>query len=205
MSLRDHGLRVALLGALLDEVGAALAQARADAEEAFAPARADGQTQQLVMLPTGERVGLISIRDGNVSVEFGENDLLKWAAEHVPHQIREVIEPYAWDNDDVIALVAEHFPNLVRREVRSAFRKRAIEEMRGNGGQVIDPATGEGTKLATITRHKPTGAFAYKPDKGGAAQIAAMWRAGGLDSIDVGTLGRPLPLPLPLGGSSDAV
>jgi hypothetical protein len=199
---REHALRVALLSALADEVKAALVQARAEAQQAFAPVRVDGQTQQLVMLPSGERVGLISIRDGGTTVGFSEDELLAWVAEHMPHEVKETVEPYAWDSLDLVALVKEHFPNVVKRGVRPSCRERLVAEMEANDGKVIDPATGEATKLGEVHRSKPTGAFSYRPDKGTPARIAAEWRAGHLDGIEVGPLARQAAIPA--GGAPDA-
>jgi hypothetical protein len=201
---REHALRVALLSALLDEVKAAHTQARADAAGAFASARADGQTQQLVMLPTGERVGLISIKAGADSAEFDEAGLLAWVREHMPHQVQDAIEPYAWDSADIIALVKEHFPGVVKPKVRAAYREQLIEEMLACDGKLTDPATGEVDRLGTVRRGKPTGAFSYRADKGGAGRIADEWRAGRLAGVEIGPLTQTVPAVLPAGGETDA-
>ncbi len=72
MNIREHALRVAVLEALAAEVTAACEAGRAEAEQAFAGARAAGTPQQEVLLPDGTRIGLISIHKGGTSIDLDE-------------------------------------------------------------------------------------------------------------------------------------
>lgn len=191
MRLREHALRVAVLAALTDEVKRAYSAARKDAEKAFAIARADGTKQQAVMLPDGTEIGLISIKAPSPSVKVDEAALLAWADEHVPSAVEETVEPGAWSDLDVIALVKERFPDLVQRRIRPSAREAMVKEMASSGGAVADKQTGEAAVLATVDPQPPTGAFTYRAAPDAAARIVAEWHAGRLGQIGLGQLALP--------------
>jgi len=196
MNAREHALRVAVLGTLLDTVKTEYHRAREAAAEVFAEARKDGQPQQKVMLPDGTEIGLVSIRGGSASVDFGGSDaFLGWCREHAPHAVEQYIVEGAAGMRDVVELVATFYPSLVKERVRSsslaAFTKQAEE----TGGFLIDDE-GEKHRVAEVTRCDPTGAFAYRPAKDAQDRIMAEWQAGNLREIALG------PLALPAGGES---
>jgi hypothetical protein len=197
LSAREHALRVAVLGTLLDAVKAEYARAREAAGEVFAGVRRDGQTQQKVLLPDGTEIGLVSIRGGSPSVQLDEaGALFGWCREHAPRHVEQYVVEGAYGMNEVIALVAEHFPNLVRERVRESARTALDKQMAETDGYVIDD-DGQKHKLATVTRNDPTGAFSYRPAKGAQDRIMAEWMAGNLREIALG------PLALPPGGESD--
>jgi hypothetical protein len=196
---REHALRVAVLSALMDEVKAALVAARAQAQEVFAQARADGQTQQKVLLPDGTEIGLISIRGGSPAVELDEaGALLDWCEEYLPAGVESYIAEGAAEMNDVIALVGAHFPKLVRRRVRPGTRDALMKQMAETGGYVIDEDGGK-HKLGTVRRGDPTGGFSYRPARGAQDRIVAEWMTGSLREIALG----PLALPAAGGGSDE--
>lgn len=194
---RDHALRVAVLGAVLDTVKAEYTRARSDAMAAFAPIRADGQTQQKALLPDGSEVGLISIKEGATSVTVDEDALEAWVREHVPDGIEPVITPAALADLEVLEMIAACFPGSVTEQVRPSIRAALVKEMTDNDGKVADKSTGEVALLGEVTRHDPTGEFAYRPAKGSRDRIAGDWLAGRLAEIPFGPLALPASEPAP--------
>lgn len=197
MNLRDHALQVAVLTALTGEVQERLKAARRDATEAFKAARVNGHKQQAALLPDGDEIGLISIHGGATTATVDdEAALLDWVTEHAPHQLVDEVERGSWDSTEIVALIKEHFPNVVRTVVRHAYRERLIKQMEESGGHVHDPATGEaGPKLGTVHRGTPTGAFTYRPGRHATDLIVAEWQAGRLAGVDVGPLALAAPAP----------
>lgn len=196
---RDHALRVAVLGAVLDTVKAEYAQARGEAEAAFAPLRADGQSQQKALLPDGAEVGLISIKAGAQSLTVNEAALEAWVRERVPDGMETVVDPGALTDPEVIGMISACFPGLARPQVRPSVRAALVKEMEGAGGKVADPETGEFALLGEVEQHKPTGAFSYRAAAGARDRIVSEWLAGRLAEIAF----SPLALPAPDGGGSD--
>jgi hypothetical protein len=191
VNARDAALRVAVLSCLLDAVKAEHSRAREAAQEVFAPARKDGQTQQKVLLPDGTEIGLISIRGASPEVRLNEaGALFGWCKENAPQRIERYLAEGAEGMADVIALVAEHFPNLVRERIRPADRASLDKQMAETDGYVISD-DGEKTRMATVIRGEPTGAFAYRPAKGAQDRIVAEWMAGNLREIALGPLALP--------------
>ena len=194
MNLRDHALRVAVLSALLDQVKALHSAARGEAQEAFAAARADGQTQQKVMLPDGTEIGLISIRGASQTVEWdgGNAGLLAWCGKNAPHMTETYLAEGAAEMAEVIALVAERFPKLVKQRVRAAALAELTRQVTETGGYWVDD---DGAKhvLASVTPGSPTGAFAYRAAKGAPDRIMHEWQAGNLREIALGPLALPAP------------
>jgi hypothetical protein len=189
---RDAALRVAVLSTLLDQVKSAHSEARAAAQPVFAEARKDGQTQQKVMLPDGSEIGLVSIRGATPAVDFtgGAAGLLAWCTEHAPHHVESYIVDGAAEMNDVIALVAEKFPNLVKRRVRASALAELSKQARETSGYVVTE-DGEKFKLATVTSADPTGAFAYRPAAGAQDRIMREWQAGNLREIALGPIALP--------------
>lgn len=193
MTPRDHALRVAALEALTELAKKEYAKARAEAEESFKAVRADGQSQQRVLLPDGEDIGLISIRDGAKTADVTEGALMAWCREHVPDAIEEHIAPEAMTSADVIAVVWDKFPDLIRERVRPGTAAELLKEITESGGFLTDQASGERIEVAEVTKHDPTGAFAFA---GGGAQqrrerIVAEWQAGRLHEIGFGPAALP--------------
>jgi len=193
VSARDAALRVAVLSCLLDAVKAEHSRARKAAEEVFGPIRKDGTSQQRVLLPDGADIGLISIKAGAQSVQLDEaGKLLEWCKTNAPQHVEQYVTEGAFEMADVIALIAERFPNLVRERVRASGRAVLDKQMTETGGYLVNE-DGEKTKLATISNDDPTGAFSYRPAKGAQDRIMAGWAAGDLREIALGSLALPVP------------
>lgn len=191
MSAREAALRVAVLGALLDEVKKTYSAARKNAEREFADIRKNGFPQQKVMLPDGAEIGLISIKGGTPSVDVDEDALTAWVAEHHPADVETYVAPEAWGSEDLVAFVAEHFPNLVRTRIRETRREALVKQMAENAGAVIDKDSGEFAIAGKVSQGDPTGAFTYRPAKDASSRIVAEWQAGRLGEIDLGPLALP--------------
>ena len=94
MNAREHALRIATLEALADAVAAEYAKARAEAEPVFAAKYADeGNDRQAVLLPSGEKVGQLTIKAPSPVVDMPEGGLLEWCHEHFPAAVEEYIDP----------------------------------------------------------------------------------------------------------------
>lgn len=192
LTARDHALRVAVLGAVLDTVKAEYSKARGEAQAVFAPIRADGTPQQKALLPDGTEVGLISIKEGATSVEVtDEAELEAWVREHVPDGIEAVVTAAALADLEVLEMLAACFPGSVTERVRPSVRAALLAEMQGNDGKVADEASGEVALLGKVTRHKPTGEFSYRPDRQARDRIVSQWLAGRLTEVPFGPLALP--------------
>ena len=162
MSARDYALRIAALEALADAVAAEYAKARAEAEPVFASKYADdGNDRQAVLLPSGEKVGQLTIKAPAAVVDMPENALLEWCHEHFPYAVEEYIDPGKVGSADVIAAVRDKLPDVIRYRVRTATAKALTEEIVKGGGLLADRHSGEAGQVATVTRGKPTGAFTF--------------------------------------------
>lgn len=191
LTAREHALRVAVLGALLDVVKSEYGKARDAAEPEFAVMRAEGQKQQAVMLADGTEIGLVSIKAGTPTVAVTEAALEAWVREHVPDGMEDYIVPAALTDAEVLDMLKACFPHAVRQRIRAATRTALLAEMADSGGKVTDKASGEVEQLGEVENHKPTGAFSYRPAKGAQDRIVAEWRAGRLAEIAFGPLALP--------------
>lgn len=188
LSPREHALRVAALDALVDLAKKEYNAARADAEQAFKGARADGQSQQRILLPSGEDIGLISIKDGGKTSDLTEAKLKAWCAGHLPTAFEEYIDPAALNSADVLAIVKDKMPELVKTRLRAAEADLLMKEAADSGGYLIDRETGDREKVAEVTRTPPTGAFAFAGGGSDARRrrIVEEWQAGRLGEIGFG-------------------
>ena len=189
---REHALKVAVIEALGAEVAREDKKARADAAEAFAPLRNSGQTQQEVLLPSGERIGLLSLKGGGSEIEWmslaGPVD---WARDHDPDAIEEYADPSILTRPDVLAVLKDKFPELVKERVRAQAVAEWEKELRQTGGFLLDKASGETVKAATVIPQRANGSFAFAG--GGSpqrrARIMAEWREGRIPAAILGPLG----------------
>ena len=199
MNARQHALRIATLEALADAVAAEYAKARAEAEPVFAAKYADeGNDRQAVLLPSGEKVGQLTIKAPTPSVDMPQDALLDWCLEHFPAAVEEYIDPAKVSSGDVIAAVRDKLPDCIKVRVRPATVKALTEEIVRSGGLLVaDQETGEAERVATVTCGRPTGAFAFTGANSGERRqrLMAALLAGELRGI-VG-FG---PLALPAGG-----
>ena len=200
---RDHALRIATLEALADAVAAEYAKARAEAEPVFAAKYADeGNDRQAVLLPSGEKVGQITIKAGAPSVEMtgGKDALLDWCCEHFPAAVEEYIDPAKVNSADVLAAVRDKLPDAIKYRVRPATAKALTEEIAKGKGLLADRMSGEAEPVATVTPGKPTGAFAFTGAN--SAERRSRLMAALLAGESRGVVGfGPLALPAGGGGS----
>ncbi len=193
LTARDAALLVAVLEALEYVVGEKYKEARAEAEPLFAAIRRDGGTQQEVLLPDGEKIGLVSIKAGQPDLLTDEDALMAWAREHNPEAVEEYIVPWAVESEELIAAVKAALPGLVQSRIRASARKKYRDEIVETGGWVTDQETGEKAEVAIVDRRDPTGAFTLAG--AGAAKrrerIIREWQAGRLQRIGLGPLALP--------------
>lgn len=197
MTAREHALRVAVLGALLDVVKSEYGKARDAAEPEFAAMRAEGQKQQAVMLPDGTEIGLVSIKAGTPALAVTEGGLEAWVREHLPDGMEDYVVPAALADIEVIDMLKACFPHAVRQRIRTATRAALLAEMTESGGKLADKVSGEVEQVGEVEQHKPTGAFSYRSAKGARDRIVAEWRAGRLTEIAFGPLALPGAAPVP--------
>jgi hypothetical protein len=188
---REHALRVAVLGALLDVVKAEYGNARDAAEPEFAAMRAEGQKQQAVMLPDGTEIGLVSIKAGTPTVAVTEEKLEAWVAEHVPDGMEDFIVPAALADAEIVDMVKACFPDAVRSRIRPATRAALLKEITESDGKLADKVSGEVEQVGEVEKHEPTGAFSYRSAPGARDKIVSEWRAGRLTEIAFGPLALP--------------
>jgi hypothetical protein len=191
MSARDHALVVAVLDVISKEAAAALKAARGDAESAFARARADGQTQQKVMLPDGTEIGLVAIKAGGKDIAVSEDAIEGWVRKHLPDGMESYIKPSALSNIEVLEVLRGVFPELVGSRIRPETRSALLKEIEQTGGYLIDKETGGKEKVAEVTDLDPTGAFSYRPAPGARDSVIAAWQDGKLRDVALGPLGIP--------------
>lgn len=189
--LRDHALRVAVLKTIADETAKAYKQVRGEAESAFAPARAEGQSQQRAMLPDGTDLGLISIRDGGKDVAVSEAALEAWLEEHNREGFEEYADPAAYTDAEVLDVLRAVFPHLVKRRIRGEVRSLLLKEIEDSGGYLVDKETGDKQKVAEVRDLKATGAFSWRPSKDAHDLVIAAWQRGELQEIALGALALP--------------
>ncbi|WP_326646588.1 hypothetical protein OG884_18340 [Streptosporangium sp. NBC_01755] len=187
---REAALRVAVLDALAKRVNKSLADARGEAEQLFAVARAGGATQIEVALPSGAAVGKVSIKAGQESIRVDEAALLKWVLANQPEEIEAEVSPSALSRPDVIAYVRKLHPDLMRQKVRPAYRAKLLAEV-NESGELASETTGEVVKVSETVKSDPTGAFALtfetakKGKPNGRDQIAAAWQSGELSITEL--------------------
>ena len=191
MSARDLALRVAVLDVIGREVSAAHKGARGDAEQAFAPLRADGQTQQKVMLPDGTEIGLISIKSGGKDVAVSEGALEDWVRRHLPDGMEEYADPAALTNSEVLDVLRAVFPELIKSRIRPETRTALLKQIEKTGGYLIDTENGEKEQVADVADLKPTGAFSYRPSAEARDLVVGAWQRGELQDIALGALALP--------------
>jgi hypothetical protein len=162
MTARQHALRIAALEALADAVAAEYTKARQEAEPVFAAKYAEeGNDRQAVLLPSGERVGQITIKAPVPVVDMPQDALLDWCRDHFPAALEEYIDPAEIGSADVLAAVRDKLPEVIRTRVRPATAKALTEEIAKGKGMLADRTSGEASQVATVTEGQPTGAFAF--------------------------------------------
>jgi hypothetical protein len=173
-----HTVKVAVLRVRSDELATELAAARAAAEKAYALHRLAGNKSVTPVLPGGIEAGTFSIERGHVDVHFDEPALLALVREAAPDEIESFLPLSVLNLKQVFALVAEKFPDLVETRINALYRAQLAETCEETDGRLANTATGETVKVATVSRHDPTGKFSYLPGKKGTAAVLAALKDG---------------------------
>jgi len=204
VTAREHALLVAALEALADAVAAEYEKARKAAEPVFAAKYADdANDRQMIVLPSGEKVGSVTIKAPPQDIAMDPGVLLAWAVEHCRETaVEEYILPQAVSSPEVIAAVKAACPDVVRKHVRPDRQKAMLAEIARTGGWLHDKERDEKEKVAEVTPGTATGAFTFigAESEHRRARIMAEFLAGRLrDVVELGGL-----LALPAGGDPDA-
>ncbi|UJQ86048.1 hypothetical protein QEN67_gp37 [Streptomyces phage Eastland] len=128
-TFRDSVTRLAALGALLDEVKAAYAEARTEVQHHLnTQYKEAGTTKVDALLPGGTKVGSVSRTGGEASAQIVDADAFTaWVRDHFP-------------TEHVVEIV----PMQVRTSVRPAWSAQALAAMTAAGvPQYVDETTGE--------------------------------------------------------------
>lgn len=198
MNIADLSLRVTALAALSDYVADEYAKARKEAEAAY---QANGIRALSVSLPDGEWLADITVKKPGQSVEYNDDDLLAWVEKHTPTEIEEYLDSSALLDQEVIEWAREHRDDLLKRRIRAVWQAELRKVAAGNGGFVVDTETGDSTKVAEVTPHKATGAFALSADGGKVRRdrVLAALLAGELNGVTA----LPMVPAVPAGGAAD--
>lgn len=173
----ERAVRIAGLEALFFLVKAEYERERADAGPLFAELRKKGQRQQEVILPGGEVAGLIAIKEGPTSTEVDEKALLAFVEATNPEGVETYIDPEVLKREDVADVLRSVFPEVVSRRVRVATRAEYLKQAEAAKGWLLNEESGETAKVATYTRHDPTGDFAFADGRKSAARRVAFMKA----------------------------
>ncbi|KOG53162.1 hypothetical protein ADK76_29070 [Streptomyces griseoflavus] len=174
MNVKEAVAREVILRALLDVIGPAYQQARAEAQHLLDAAEKDHGTRQVAAaLPDGRQIAVVSLTGGTAEAKVtDERAFTRW--------------------------VAEGFPTEIERRfvttVRPAFAERILNDLTATGRTSwADPQTGvlhevPGIRIAPSRARTHSVRFA----KTGRADIARAWRDGHLAAL---ALPRPTPDP----------
>ena len=178
--LQRHALRVAIAEGRAKEAKGAAEAARRTAEVVFAEARRFGMQSLKVVLPDGSEAGSLPILAGEVELQVDEDALLGVAVGNDPGDIETFVHPIALANPQLIAWVAEHFPELTGRRIEATARQQYLTEFEENNGKVLDRTQGERVEVGRVVRHEPTGRFQYRGTSKGWLHIREAIEAGAL-------------------------
>ncbi|MFJ5143276.1 hypothetical protein [Streptomyces sp. NPDC088707] len=127
--IRDAVTRVAVLGALFDQIKQAHKEARADAEQLLeAQYRATGTSKTDAVLPNGTKVASISRRGGERAAEITDDaEFMAWVRDTYPSEF-----------------VVEMIPMRLETRVQPGFAAKVLAEATAAGtARYVDAETGE--------------------------------------------------------------
>lgn len=189
---QEHGQRLALIDAFDDVVAQGGQQVRAAAAADMAALLNDDGTPSFRVRVDGRDVGLVKVTPGAKTTKTHGATLMELACE--PHQreagsLADHVNPTVLtERPDVVALIKEHFPELVTEEITDAWRskviKRAALKSQASGGEgvYLDEATGTAYRIQSYSRGPADGKVTYTPASADAvAEVMAAWRDGRLD------------------------
>jgi hypothetical protein len=196
VNLADITLKVATLAAIASFFGDQADQARREAEVIY---RDNGIKKLVIALPGGELVGDVTVKQPGPTVTYNEAALLKWVLDHSATEVEEHLAADALLDQELIEYCRENGrDDLLQKRIRKVWRAELEKRAKANDGDLIDEDTGETTTVATVTKNKPTGAFALSQDPTGerAERLMTALLAGELKGI----VEMPVVLALPAGG-----
>lgn len=156
------------LAVLDDKAGQAkdrYTEARLYAQEAFAVARRHRIPQVEPALPDGTKLGLISIKQGTTVVHPDEDALLLHVATTAPAELEDYLPDSALRDPRVVEVLLREVPDVVRRRIRKPYREQLLAEMLERDGWVANQKTGDLEQVGSVTRHHPTGEFAFRKER----------------------------------------
>ncbi|APD18514.1 hypothetical protein HOR43_gp43 [Streptomyces phage Ididsumtinwong] len=171
---RDAIMRVAVLGALLDEVKAAHKTARAEAEALLEQQyKATGTSKTDALLPDGTKVGSISRRGGERAATVTDEDVFAaWVRDNFPSEFEIEMIPMRLETR-----VRPGFAAKVMAEATAAGTARYVDEQTG---QVHD-VPGVEIRPSRAASHQMTYSRTSKAQAlTGRELVARAWRSGAL-------------------------
>ncbi|MEV2277764.1 hypothetical protein AB0I72_19470 [Nocardiopsis sp. NPDC049922] len=179
----SHPARVAALRVLSDRVEAEYTTARSEAEIYFKELRTSMGVKSIdVLMPSGESAGSLTIGGPRRKVTWHQEALVDLVDRVAPAELVEEIDPAALDDADLLAVIRETRPDLLRRTVRNAFLRK-LDEALTDDGTLTDRSTGEMVKVADVDYRPVTGAFSFTPSSGAEEAVLEAWHRGELAGV----------------------
>jgi hypothetical protein len=173
------GGAVAVMRILGDEVKAKTTDVRESAKEHFREVRAKGTKSMVPQLPSGAEVGRITITDPSPVVKWDGPALLRYVEVTAPTEVVDKVNPDVLADPELVLWVLQNRPDMVRSEVRDAYRDRLRKKLTDDG-ELVDETSGQLIKVATVERTKSDGSFSYTPSDDAREQVLDAWRSGEL-------------------------
>ncbi|WP_433242668.1 hypothetical protein [Actinomadura nitritigenes] len=174
MDLTEIGLRLAAQKLYAERTQDTYERSRAVAEPLFAEARKKAGAKSLtVELPDGTEIASVAIKGRKVTYRTDDGALLAFVEQHQPNEIEEIIDPVEATRKEVLDLIREHRPDILRRRVRPVWYAARVKEAVENGGYLTDPDSGEKVQVAVVTVGDVTGEFAFTPKRAENAKLLA--------------------------------
>lgn len=176
LNMRQENLRLALVKAYSDALSLFLAEAREDHLELLVEKYEESGNKSFdVLLPWGEKVGSISLAQGKAENKVTDEAALFEYAEQQEAIVTETVPRKVIPAKKITRLNKEWFDSLV---------KNAIE---GDGGELIDPATGEVVPGLTRVPAPAPDKFSVRYEPNGREKLALAYKRGQLNQLAQGT------------------
>jgi hypothetical protein len=156
---------------------------QADAQAVFAGYRRRGFPQIEVRTPGGIKVALISIETGSRAIRFDDDALTGVIAASEPEAFKDVALPAALADPEVVALLAERFPQYVAARIRPDVLAQYEREAAENDGRVFlrgGTGAGDQVQVAEIEHMPASGKYSVRWESKGMALLG--------DAIDAGEI-----------------
>jgi len=187
-----HSVRLLVLHQQIARAKAAYDKASIEAFPDFAKLRNTDIPQLAPDLGQG-RAALLTLLDGGKTVVVDEDELLLLYAVNSPTDLEDFVAPAAFEDERVVKLIRDHFPEFVQVRLKKAVRADVEKQIDMRDGWVATPGTGELVKVAEVTKHPATGRFQVRPDARAQQMISAAIEAGLI--TEDGAIVAPAPNP----------